>query len=450
VLKRSRFNCALAILVANACGGTPREATRPEPSRTPTAATPPSTGKLAELETPPRKKLLEIDWNATSVASEAEALALWQRIAPTADDWEAKLEEIPSDSPIAGQLALALLRGGNFTCIKPPPPRDCPMRTPVDIDPPAPAADLDDPCLRRMLALWAIEELDDAQTLAAYDALKAIAAIPPPESQLIAAALDALPESEQDKRLELRAIAMRAGHRELVNGRLSGLDDAHMVEAVKLQIDGALEALTATTHRALFLAAVADERMHPSARTSAITELVAEIDGPLPRDLNATLVKATKSSSCSVAAAASRVLVQRGQRKLAPARPRARTIAPMMRALCVLASYEAMQQADEPSYLLGYIPAKGLEQLTITYDPYGEHDTDGDGDPHTERSLVIVPRNEVVIPQVEDMIKAFARCDGPVCKSDDYEYRFGFKPGAGGLMLARLEIIERPPCPNPG
>ncbi len=449
MLVRSRFNFALAILVANACGGTPREASRPEAARAPTKTAPPSAGKLAELETPPKKKLIDIDWNAASAASETEALALWKRIAPTGDDWEAKLDEIPEDSPIAGQLALAVVRGGNFTCVKPQPPRDCPMRTPVDIDPPAPSADFDDPCLRRMLALWAIEELDDAQTLAAYDALKAIAAIPPPESQLIAAVLDAVPETEQDKLLELRAIAMRAGHRELVNGRLSDLDDAHMVEAVKLQIDGALEALTATTHRALFLTAVADERMHPSARTSAISELVATSDGALPRDLNATLVKATKSSSCSVAAAATRVLVQRGQRKLAPARPHARTVAPMMRALCVLASYEAMQQADEPSYLLGYIPTKGLEQLTITYDPYGDQDTDGDGDPHTERTLVSVPRNEVVIPQVEDMIKAFSRCDGAVCKSDDYEYRFGFKPGAGGdLMLARLEIIERPPCPG--
>jgi hypothetical protein len=443
---RSRFNCWLALIAA--CGGTPREATRPAPTA-PAKPAAPAKGKLAELESSPPKKLLTIDWNTTTITSDADALALWKRIAPTGEDWEAKLQEIPADSPIAGQLALALGRGGNFTCVKPPPKRDCPMRTPVDVDPPAPGADFDDPCLRRMLALWAIEELDDAQSLSAYDALKGIAAIPPPESQLVAAALDALPESEQDKRLELRAIAMRAGHRELVNGHLSGLDDAHLVQAVSVQVDGALEALTASTHRAVFLSAVTDERMHPNARTTAITELVAETDGPLPRDLSTALLKATKSTSCNVAAAASRVLVQRGQRKLAPARPRARTVAPMMRALCVLASYESMQQADEPSYLLGYIPPKGLEQLTITYDPYGEQDTDGDGDPHTERTSITVPRNEVVLPQLEDMIKAFQHCDGAVCKSDDYEYRFAFKPGAGGdLMLARLEVVERPPCPG--
>lgn len=413
----------------------------------------PSPGKLAELEARPPKKLLDIDWSTTTITSDADALALWQRIAPTGEDWDAKLAEIPGDRPIASQLALALLHGGNFTCVTPQPARTCPARTAHDIEPPLPTATFDDPCLRRMLALWAIEELDDTQLLAAYDALKGIAAIPPPESQLIASTLDALPSSEQDKRLELRAIALHAGHRELVNSKLSDLDDAHLAEAVKLQIDGALEALTATTHRGLFIAAITDERLHASARTNAITELLAISDGALPKDLTTSLVKATKSPNCSVAAAAARALVQRGQRKFAPARPRARTVAPMMRALCVLASYEAMQQADEPSYLLGYVPAKGLEHVTITYDPYSDQDADGDGNVHTERTRVQVPRNEVVLPQVEDMIEAFGRCDGAVCTSDDHEFRFGLKPGPGGeLLLARLDVVERPPCPtvNPG
>jgi hypothetical protein len=117
--------------------------------------------------------------------------------------------------------------------------------------------------------------------------------------------------------------------------------------------------------------------------------------------------------------------------------------------MCVLASYELLLREDEPSYLLQYVPPKGVELVRISYDPYSDRDTDGDGDPHTERSLIQVPRNEMVLPEIEDMVTAFGNCDGTVCKSGDREFRFGFKPGAGGeLMLFRLEVVERPPCPG--
>ena len=60
----------------------------------------------------------------------------------------------------------------------------------------------------------------------------------------------------------------------------------------------------------------------------------------------------------------------------------------MMRAMCVLASYEQLQRADEPSYLLGYVPAAGLELVRVTYDPYSDTDADGDGDPHTVHTTI--------------------------------------------------------------
>jgi len=415
---------------------------------------PPRPGKLEtdpDLNRPPPARLLSIDWKTTVLASDADALALWKRIAPTGEDWEQKLDEIPDDGPVATQLALALLRGGNFTCMRPPPKRDCPQRAAVDVDAPQPGATFDDPCLRRVLALWALSTLEDADAIAAFDTLKAIAAIPPPESQLVASVLDALPSTEQDKRLELRTIATAAGHRELVNGKLGDFDDAHLVAAAQTsKIDGALEALAAESHRAVFVTAITDEAMHPSARVSAITELVTQQEKGLAKDVRTALVKATKSPSCVVAAAASRALVSRGERTYSPGRPRAKTAPPMMRALCVLASFEAMQTADEPSYLLGYIPMRGLDVTRVTYDPYLDQDTDGDGDPHTERSTVTVLRDEVVLPEIDDMIRAFANCTQTTCKSDDHEFRFAFKAGPGGdLQLSRLEVIERPPCPGP-
>jgi hypothetical protein len=401
--------------------------------------------------------VLSIDWKSVKVETDADALALWKRIAPTGEDWEAKVDEIPDEGPIASALALALLHGGNFTCIAPPAPPPtsggC-TAAPIDIDPPAPDASFDDPCLRRMLAMWAIGSLDEGDLPAARDALRAIAALPPPESQLVATALDVYPETDHAARLELRAIAFAAGQRELVNAKLSDLDDASLVEAVtKYHIDGALDLLSAETHRAVFDAAVTDELLHPQARAQAMLELVEAAAGDgkkLPAEVHRSLVTATHSKDCAVAAAAARILVGRGEKKFAPSRPHTKQLAPLMRALCVLASYEQLQQADEASYLLGYVPAKGLERVLVTFDPYNEDDTDGDGDPHTVRTTTLVPRSEVVLPELDDFVRALRTCTGATCTSTEREFKLGWRQGPGGeLFLARIEVSERPPCAPP-
>jgi len=448
VLWRSRFRIAVAIAALAACGGTPREASRPTVVAKPIV---PESGHLQELEQPAPPKLLSIDWSAVKLGSDADALALWQRIAPTGNDYTEKLDEIP-EGPIIEALAGALLRSGNFTCVQPVPQRDC-VKQPIDVPEPAPDATLADPCLRRVLAIWAISQLEDDELGGVRDPLRSIVAIPPPESELTAIALKALPETDHDGRLELDAIAFRAGHRELVNGLLGPLDEPHVLEAVqKHHIDGALDLLSAESNRAVFIAAITDEQLHPSARTQSISELVDADGDKLGKDAHAAIVRATRSPDCSVAAAAARFLVRSGEKKFAPAKPHTNKPAAMLRALCVLAHYEAGLRADEPSFLLGYVPKKGIELVTTTYDEYNEVDNDGDGDPHTEHATALVPRDEVTLPESEDMIRALANCTGTTCKSNDREFRFVFK--GADLLLTRLEVTERPPCnrrgiPNP-
>ena len=421
----------------------------------PTPAAPVERGHLndPDLNRQPPAPLLDIDWATTKLASEADALALWQRIAPTGADWSDKLDELPDDGTITRELALALLRGGNFTCVPATRPGAC-TKGPVDIPEPPHGATLSDPCLRRLLAIWALAQLEDDDLAAARDALRAIVAIPPPESELTAAALRTLSDADHDGRLELYVLAFRAGHRELVNGLAGTLDEAHLLEAVqKHHIDGALDLLSAESQRAVFIAAIGDEQLHAPARVQAISELAAAAnDGKLDKDVHAAIVRATRSKSCHVAAAAAQFLVRNGEQKFGPGKPRTGKPDAMMRALCVLASYEAGQRADEPSFLLGYVPKKGLELVTTTYDEYNEVDTDGDGDPRTERKAIVVPRDEVVLPEVEDLMRAFGHCTGTTCRSEDRDFRFVFK-GAGDLLLHRLEVTERPPCklanPNP-
>jgi len=399
-----------------------------------------------DLEPHPVTKLLAIDWAQVPLATEADAHAVWATIAPTGADWEAKLDEIPVAQ--ARPLARALLRGGNFTCMPAQQPVvDCAPLV-LDVPSPADAATLADPCLRRLLALWSVAALEPEDLPAVVDALRGIAALPPPESQLVAAAIQAIPEADMDRRLELVAIAYRAGQRDLANGLLGSLDEAHLIEAVtRHHIDGALEVLSAEGHRATYLRAVTDEALPSRARTSAITDLVAT-DDLLAKDLGTALLAAVKSKDCEVAAAAARALASRGDKRFVPSRPRTTRPDAMMRGLCVLASYERLQGNDEPSLLASYLPAKGLERVLIAFDALAEIDTDGDGDPRTERTNELVPRSDVVVPEVDDLVRAFRRCTGTTCTSNDRDFTFGFKPGPGGLVLARLEIAERPPCPT--
>jgi hypothetical protein len=119
----------------------------------------------------------------------------------------------------------------------------------------------------------------------------------------------------------------------------------------------------------------------------------------------------------------------------------------MMRALCVLASYEPLLRPDESSPLATYVPPKGLERVLIEYDALSDADLDGDGDPHTKRSVDLVPRAELALPEAEDLARAMKRCTGATCRSVDREFRFGFRAIGGELWLSKIEVAERPPCP---
>jgi hypothetical protein len=428
----------ILIVTAASCSAPPREPVHAKPPA-PVA----QKHHLDELVKPPEKKLLSIDWSTIKLASTADALALWQQISPTGEDWEERLYEVPAE--FTRELAVAMLNEGNFTCVSPP-ARSC-VKVPLDVESPSMTATVADPCLRRMLALWSLAQLEEEDLPRVRDALRAIVAIPPPESQLVAKALRALPESDQDGRFELLGIAWKAGQRELVNAAMGELDEAHLITAAsKLHVDGALDNLSAEAHRAVYLGAVTDDGLSTASRTGAMLELAAVSD-KLTADLHTALLAAAKSPDCTIAATAARTLDLHGDHKLVPKLPHTRAPGAMMRALCVLASYEQQLRADEGSYLPGYIPTSGLELVRTTYDPYS--------DPHVEQHADLVKPNEVVLPEIDDLVRAMRHCTGTTCTSDDREFKFTFRPIGGQLLLGKLEVIDRPPCvekqvvPNP-
>ena len=154
---------------------------------------------------PPRAASCSRSTGRVPLATEADALALWKQIAPTGDDWDAKLDEVPDAA--ARPLAIALLDGGNFTCMSragratarrrssmiPPPHRRARRSVPA----PAARAVVD----RSARARSAAHRMRCARSSRSRRPSRSSSR---PRSS-------AVPELDQDARLELLAIAWQAG-----------------------------------------------------------------------------------------------------------------------------------------------------------------------------------------------------------------------------------------------
>jgi len=114
-----------------------------------------------------------------------EALAIWRKLAPTGADYPEKLASVPDDPLVTRPLARALLADGNFACSKKIEYGACGTEY-SEWEPLDPKAGFDDPCRRRRLALWAMEDAglveEDVQKVGA--ALAGLIALPAPESEL--------------------------------------------------------------------------------------------------------------------------------------------------------------------------------------------------------------------------------------------------------------------------
>jgi hypothetical protein len=383
-----------------------------------------------DLERVPVPKLLSIDWDHLALGSDADALALWKQIDPHGGDWQEKLYEVPS-GPISQALAMALLRQGNFTCAHSVPVASCPKRTVAELDTPLETADLGDPCLRRSLALWAFDQLGPDNLAQLRPALDAIVAIPPPESDLVEDALRGDHDNpDQSARLDLIVRAWNAGQHDVAGASLGGIDEQHLVEAVrKDHVDAALEILSIQDQRAVFLAAMTDPKLEPKTRVQTIADLFDAQPTEPGSDGRTALLAAVKSTSCEVAAAAAHALVK--YHLLGAPKPPA-----TMRTLCVVASYERLQRENETSPLAELIPPRGLELVRVTHDPDAGSDV---------RSIDLIPSYASVFPESDDIVRAFEHCKNTTCISDEHEFHFTIRGG----LLTRLEIDERPDCAPP-
>ena len=435
------------LFVLAACGPA-RPVERPAPIATaaPDAAPAIPDDELPAAPPDPDAAKLAIDWAATPLATDADALAVWRAILPHARDVELRFAQIPDE--VVAPLGRAALRAGPFVC---------PALVGGGCEPgflgyadPLPTATFDDPCVRRTVALWALAHLDNADIAALEAELSLLLADPATDLELVESILSAGGDLPEAARLALIAAAVRGGHGGAVDDELFGLSEAGVVRAAtELHVDAAVDSLDVALARPVYLAAARDGKLRPATRATALRELAIEVSGPVPRDLEKVLVAALADPDCGVAGTAANLLTGLGKKRAVPGRPRNRRVADAMRALCVMAA------ADDADAARGFVGPAGLKVIDRTYDPDLEfapdEDRDGDHDPRTERTVDTVVRADFTEVPYGDLVATGT----PACRENTCTIRvgagvnltLGFVPARdGGLWLDAVERHDTGRC----
>ena len=262
----------------------------------------------------------------------AEALALWQQLAPSGENYEDRLAAIPEDEAVRRPMAVALLGQGNFECEAVVQYEGCGQES-VELAPIEPTAGLDQPCLRRRLALWALDEItaDDARTLT--EALVGLVELPEPEDELREQAFAVAVDDAQ--RLALLAAAKGKDLDELAEAEAAKLTtiSARIAALRDLHIDAAAQGLDPVAHRDVLLGALVDDELASDTRRAIMSDLGGD---PAPA-VSQALVAVVDDDDCGLAMEAAELLASRGDASHLPVRPASTDAGEHLRALCMLA-----------------------------------------------------------------------------------------------------------------
>jgi len=295
-----------------------------------------------------------------------QALALWNKLAPTGADYDKKLASIPADPAVRRPMALALVAGGNFACEKTVTYEECGEER-VDW------ADFDlestfaDPCLRRRLALWALPELDPADLPKQAAALLAMLEMAEPEAELQPAALAAFERGPEDLRLRAYKVAVGKGMEEKID--VSGLSEQGLIAAARdLGIDSAALALDPVRHLEVLAHLLNDDRQMSEETRATILDNFADVRHAI---LTRALEKrATGGDSCALAMAAALALEQRGDSSFLPRRWLNEDEAAARQALCM--SMHDDNEARARALLAAFVGKEGVRVTRVTKSEWAE------------------------------------------------------------------------------
>jgi hypothetical protein len=340
----------------------------------------------------------------------ADVLAEWRELAPTFARWDLVSAMIPQgDRP---RMARAILVAGGFDC----PARDLPppgCAAPARVGLPAPLAGIDDPCMRRVIALWALDVLEPEQLAQVGDALASIAKLPEAEDQLDERLLARL-WAESPRRA--RAVA-RAAHR--------------IAPTLPVDIDWVRDRD--------WLAGVAGDA------TASLEERIVAIDALskaappahiLPRDVRATLIALTTHRSCRLAMHAVAALASHGEPRFLPVRPRNGSVADTARALCMAAVNDAPISAMQ-QLAMHELYAQAMPPPPGAFVAIGRH---GNAEPPLDRTRPLVP--------VHQHGRVLEHCTNTTCDNgiDRAELVFAPAPDGGHHLTGLVYAPGGSPC----
>ncbi len=234
--------------------------------------------------------------------AEAPRTLDWRDLAITGENWFEKVETIPQDQRVA--MALDLIEGGGFAC-QTVASEGCEQGQLMPV--PGIDDDIDEPCLRRLLALWAVDQLSDEDIYERFDLMTSLVWVPPPEEALTLAVLERFQTGFEAATIRWEAEA--AGHKYLPEFDFAGALDPDEVKkaATELHLDDALLALDPIEDADVYIAALDDRELRPETHLEVMDRLLVQrdrFDEPTRRQVAENLGWLRYSSDCALAAAA--------------------------------------------------------------------------------------------------------------------------------------------------
>jgi hypothetical protein len=362
-------------------------------------------------------------------------------LAPTGATWEDTLALVPPDR--ARVVAMTFLREGNLGCRAMVAEEVGCGETIEHFAPITPDATLDDPCLRRLVAGWALAQLEATDVDAVADALAAIVALPHPEQELVDAVVALVPPNHDRLRLRLIEAAANGNRADVADALLPGLTPGGAAFAlVELGRESALDHLGAAPPPGALAAALDDGLSQPMAH-AALEHLAADLDALAEPAVLAAVIRRATSDDCAVAARAAVLLDTAGDGQYLPRHAALTDAATATRALCVS---RHISDDESREVLRSVVSADGLDLVDIDHTymdgpEMPDPDLDGDHDPYTRTTREHVSGADLLGDEILDWLPTAcngAHCEGP---TGSIELRFG--PGAGHAFSLDEIRIER-------
>jgi hypothetical protein len=311
-------------------------------------------------------------------ADDAAALALWHRLGVTGANYEEKLAAIPDDEAVRQPMAKVLLAGGNFDCKDLVEYDECGNEY-VEWADFNVKAGFGDACLRRRLALWAIDEVKREDLPALTDALVAMAKLERPEDELPQEVALRVADAPEPVRLAVYRALVAAGREDQVS--IDGLSEAGLVAAaVEHGIDVAALALHEVRHLEELTELLSSDDLTDETRT-ALLEKLDQVKDP---KVHAALIELTSDDNCELAMDAALVLDRRKDSSRLPRRSAKQTMEEARHAICML-----LHDPDESrshARLAEFLDPAGVtvdEQVENGWEDYDQDDA-GPGDDEAE------------------------------------------------------------------